>query len=302
MKKLGKVITHRTTRFHQQWEFGADIKATAGIAATKKVVVTMDFSAVPLYPNVCDQDTSHAIPDLIFVIEWHHIDQSKQRLYVDILCDDPLINKNDFYYVRAAWLYLLERTQVLRGFTEISIWSDNAAKHFHQRYTLRFFHELQQQYGIKIRYNFKAAHHGHCLADAHSAHVNRQVRQKLQSWEKEAQQQKTQVTKTMTTAIITDLLEAKLHKTVVYNMETVDRTPQLKPAVKPVPKIKSYHCFTYEDDGMVMLCRPLTRPVLPDKSYRHTWRYQTEKNKPTKQAVDEDQEEEEEQESDESSD
>jgi hypothetical protein len=139
-------------------------------------VVIHDFTVLNLLTSTDFKEND--VTDLIVVIETKHNNQS-HRQYVDIICEN-LKQKNDFYFVRAAWLWLANN--LLKDVNVIHLWSDGATKHFKQIYTQHFLGQLAFQFHKLLNSHFFASYHGSSLCDSHAAKANtalRSERQKL---------------------------------------------------------------------------------------------------------------------------
>jgi hypothetical protein len=110
--------------------------------------------------------------------------------YYDFVCDDLETRKNDYHFVRAAWIKLVGLL-VFDGIHRIRLFSDGASKHFKQRwfasafddtalsygrrFTLSWFSAFKVNFGIDLEWSFFASNHGHGLADSHAATLKSKV-------------------------------------------------------------------------------------------------------------------------------
>lgn len=211
----------------------------------------MDFSAIYLLCKI-GADNSITVQDYILVFEYLHGNQ-RIRHYYDFLCDIPEENTNDYFFVQAVWLKLVEMN-VFDGFDSIEIWSDGGPKHFKTRYCQYFWHQLsnklfQQQ---KIQHNFFASYHGHSLADSHAGHDKQLVKSEYIK----SQQERMRLFDDFTAKInygpasahqIADLLNQNLSHTTAIVLDNINRDPATKPKVKSLPNIKQFHSFEYQN-------------------------------------------------------
>jgi hypothetical protein len=113
---------------------------------------------------------------------------------------------------------------------------------------MKFFAEISVECNKSIVYNFFASYHGSGLWDAHFAKNNGAIRQFLIHMEGLRAKRETQDFSPLAqlSALVRVLLNS-LDKTTVYEFTNIDRNPLLKPNVKPVRDIKSFHCFQFVD-------------------------------------------------------
>jgi hypothetical protein len=138
--------------------------------AADEVLIFIDFYSF----FSADQLLVHT---LCFVIETKAIENGKvNRLYVDFPCLDSKTNKANHYYIAVAWLYLLEKTDIIIDhstgarlkYQQIWICCDNAiVSKFHQA-ALVALHKL-----FRIRFSTTplCPRHASSLADSHAGHV-----------------------------------------------------------------------------------------------------------------------------------
>ena len=148
-------IQHIYTRFTQREGYRQAWKHLQ----PHEILVAQDFGTLTCPPNATEKD--HYVTDFCVLLRWKdESNETENRLYIDLLCDDKT-RKNDFYYLRYAWRYLLFNTSHFQHFSHIIIFSDGAAKHFKQRFTMKFFADVSIESGRTIAYNFFASYHGY---------------------------------------------------------------------------------------------------------------------------------------------
>jgi len=86
--------------------------------------------------------------------------------------------KDDFYYVRAAWMELLNRN-IFDGFRKIIIFSDGGPKHFKIRKSLYLFSLIDAAYPQKFQWNFFQSCHGKGPCDAHVGYMKNLLKREI---------------------------------------------------------------------------------------------------------------------------
>ena len=96
------------------------------------------------------------VPDLVLYVYFKKGGQLKSEAF-DILSKKD--EKEDFPYLRSAWLYLLN-SGFLDDFHIIHVFSDGGPKHFKIRKSIFFFSLLDTYYPQKFIWNFFQSCHG----------------------------------------------------------------------------------------------------------------------------------------------
>ena len=130
---------HIYTRFNQREAYR---KAWENLQ-TDEILVAQDFGTLTCPPNATERD--HYVTDFCVLLRWKDGD-AERRLYIDLLCDDST-RKNDFFFLRYSWRYLLFETSHFESFKHIIIISHGASKHFKSRFTMKSFADVSVQCG-----------------------------------------------------------------------------------------------------------------------------------------------------------
>lgn len=102
--------------------------------ADDEAVVMMDFGVASLHLNVSSGGgaTASSVPVCSFVVKVGGGQRvgtnAKGQHFIDVLCEDPLVSNNDFYFVRAAILSLLDTW--LLGVDRVTFVTDGCSKQF----------------------------------------------------------------------------------------------------------------------------------------------------------------------------
>jgi hypothetical protein len=216
----------------------------------------MDFSVVCYYNNTAESNTTSSnnksVQDCILVLEWMDDVGTRQRQYMDFLCDINKVNNNDYFFVHQVWQQLIQ-LNILTQYDSIEIWSDGGPHHFKTRYCQWMWHHLSTCYfnKKKITHNFFASYHGHSLADSHAGRDKQVIKSEYLS----SQQSRMNIGANSSQQIywgpasandIQIILQNKIENTTAIVLTDIDRDPELKPKVAGLVNIKQYHCFIYQ--------------------------------------------------------
>ena len=97
------------------------------------------------------------IPDLVLFCYYKKGDKTEKHIF-DILAKKE--EKEDFFYLRSAWLHLLNENTFFDQFQKIIVFSDGGPKHFKTRRSLCLFSLLDAKYPQDISWNFFQSCHG----------------------------------------------------------------------------------------------------------------------------------------------
>lgn len=143
-----------------------------------RAAALMDFGSYRTEPNVADKEKA-PFSSLVLVVQT----ADGGRTYVDILVRDRESQSGDFFFVRAAFLHLLQQTDLFNRFNELVLISDTASKQFRSRYSFALFAELQRTFKKRITLLFRAERHGHSLCDSHAGLVSQTITRRLNELE-----------------------------------------------------------------------------------------------------------------------
>jgi len=121
---------------------------------------------------------------MITVLTFNKQKNTHEWIYLDFM-EEGTGSNQDFYFVRAVWMFLLGLSEIgveyktsspdidVRSFFRKKkiIFSDGAGQHFKQKKTISFWVYLQMQTDVLIEVHFFVSYHGHNVCDAHSAHM-----------------------------------------------------------------------------------------------------------------------------------
>lgn len=184
----------------------------------------------------------------------------RRTQYIDFIADAS-DGSNDYHFLRAAWVYLLDNNHnLLNGISSIGVWSDGCSKQYKSKYVHAFFAALQASHPhLKLTYDFTASHHGHGKADAHGGRLSELVRKTLLESEALRKRQKTcseadryqDLERFRTLDDVAKFISSRVSNCTVIKL-TVDRDPALKPAVQRLPMgIQKFHSFRYASRELV---------------------------------------------------
>lgn len=218
------------------------LKNAIALLSFGEVLIQMDFGSLNLQPNVAEKDKA-PVQALILVI--HSVDSvgNRDRQYIVALCEDKGTQKNDYFFVYRVLVFLFLHSRVFSAIKAIRFWSDTAAKHFRQRYMLRFEAELSAVLAVPVSHSFSAAYHGHSLADALIGVIMQAVRRALiVEQDKRVKQQSTTATPFRTAS---DLLPvfASIKKLTAIVFPRMPRDAGVKPRCLPLEGVMQMHDF-----------------------------------------------------------
>ncbi len=208
------------------------------------------------------KDSLQYVHNLVMVMETVTASGERRTQYIDFIADSRH-GSNDYHFMRAAWVYLLNNANnnnILKNISSVGVWSDGCAKQYKSKYVHSFFAALQASHPkLKLTYDFTVAHHGHGKADAHGGVLSTLVRKTLLESEGLRKRQKTgaeadryqQLDRFRTLDDVAKFISSRVSNCTVIKL-TVDRDPALKPAVQRLPLgIQKFHSFRYVSREMV---------------------------------------------------
>ncbi len=217
-------------------------------------------------------------PNTVFVIhdfaKIYHLGKRCNDLMISVLTYDPRRKKivwiyldffeegrggkQDYYFVRSIWRYLLgvgelnfryktNSTQLdprtlFRG-KKVIIFSDGAGQHFKQKKTVSFWVELQRECGVSIEIHFFVSYHGHNVCDAHASHVKLGILYWIRKYG---------LSNTGYEELTNAVSKIKNTHVFLLNEDTIERTsiPALSTLIdKKLVGIKSFHRFHFKSDN-----------------------------------------------------
>ena len=234
-----KQTKHIFTRYNQRQAY-RDIWDNID---TDTVLVAQDFGTLKCHPNAAINE--HYVTDFCIYLRWKTAGGDEKRLYVDLICDDKT-RKNDYFYLRHSWRFLLSSSTYFTPFKNIIIFSDGASKHFKSRYTMKFFSDIGVEFNKKVSYHFFASYHGSGVWDAHFASNNGAIRRFLLEMEKQRYKRESlDFSPLSELKTLVEVLLKSLSNTVVHEFQNIDRSMHLKPDVRAIIDIKSHHYFEF---------------------------------------------------------
>lgn len=251
-KSIAAAEKHRDIRFHQQ----RTLTARRAAVRTGETVIQMDFCQLDLMPLVqVAKKSLQFVHNLVMVMETVTATGVRRTQYIDFIADGRETT-NDFWFLCSALKYLINNTNnynILRGITRINLWSDGCSKHFKSRYVQAFIAALQASHPhLTITWDFTAPHHGHGKADAHGGHLSQLLRNTLLQSEGLRKRQKLaavvdrfdDLNKFRTLDDVATLIKSRVSNVTVIQLN-VDRSPELKPSVRPLHGIRRFFSFKY---------------------------------------------------------
>ena len=201
-QRVKKLQAHNELKLHQA-AYLHHVRHVATKQDRTRVLVVMDFSKYNTKPAVSKAGKDvEWIHDLIMVVEWWPSDahpapsvqikptglpiaEKRCIKYIDNLCEQPGVEKNDTEYVRVVLRRIIQRGD-LDGFRRVDLFTDGGGKHFKNVYSMEMsshwvemWHELRGKDVLvpELVWNVTAPYHGHGTADSHagsvSQHLNR---------------------------------------------------------------------------------------------------------------------------------
>jgi hypothetical protein len=279
-----EIVNHSYIRTYQQVKY-ATLRANL---RPGEVLVAQDFGTLDMQPNVSIRGKIiEYVTNLVLVLEYVDSQGKYHRKYVDVLCDDNESRGADYHYVRAAWSYLLEQTDIFQPFSTIMIWSDGASQQFKQVYTQYFFSRLFTKYHKHVTYSFWASYHGHGLHDSHIGHNKTVIRQYLTQVQGKRQLAYDKTTcvysSTIATTPIQSLQDLKTILLSTYHAPKPTkkspkpskkklRTSSSSSPPKPVPYV-SYDVFVFDSIDRSPTLKPNLKTLSQGTQKYHFFRY-----------------------------
>lgn len=270
--------TLKKFEFHQRVKVSqrAAFDALRGPQPAGHALCLLDFSSFDVALNISENDTS-PFRTLVFVIER----PGRERLYIDVLCEDRDTQAGDWFFVRAALIELFFHTDIFAGVEHVTLGSDDQ---FRSRYMFALYAALQTASGPKIRALYRAAHHGRSLCDAHVGIAARNITAFLKRKQHEREQaQRLSAVELPPVSPLATSAELKAELETIFAgpnhkrdyrcllLPTVPREPRLKPTSRELPGIMKIHDVSFESDR-VALVKQLTSDEEADR-----WILRTEK-------------------------
>jgi hypothetical protein len=226
-------------------------------------LVLMDFGSYRTEVNVADKDKA-PWTSLVLVVE-----EKSSRTYVDVLIKDRSKQKGDFWFLRAALLYILLATDLLSKFAHLIFITDTSSKQFRSRYEFAFFGALAELVGKSIRLLYRAERHGHSLCDSHIGLVAQAITRFLNQIEAQSKQFPSQSATLLSPLADINTLSKLLQDTFKDKpdrkyrcvvLDDIDRTDRLRPKVRVVPGTMKLHDISYESPTVLLAKQLSTDP------------------------------------------
>jgi hypothetical protein len=244
---------HRHIRQVQQRCYH-DAQRFASVSGEHGAVVTQDFTTIELGANVSASAAERAaakIRCLVMAIETG----DKRHHYRVFMCTNTESPSSDFFFVRAAWHYLLGLPgsstptvpvdAALRTARSIDVWSDGASGQFKQRFALRMYLALTKLRGKPFRVNFLAPGHGHSLADACAARLKQAANRLLLSLQGSRATGELFSVASPSIKKFAHYVERHMRDTSVTLLGKIDRDESLRPNQRPLDGMKQYFSFSF---------------------------------------------------------
>jgi hypothetical protein len=257
-----------------------------------RVLCVMDFTKFNMMPNVSqgtNVDRPEFIHDMVMVFEWwpppeaeekeegkEGKEEKKERkpkrkrsfkqrkegpkpqersvLYLDTLCMDPGVEKNDTEYVRTAMEHAISAGH-FDGFDRVDLFSDGGPKHYKSVYGMKMMSGWNDWWrklkpGVKIPqlwWNFTGPNHGHGIADSHGGIIAQVLRRALNH----AQHNGGMAARGPSNAYELQELIMKMKGTQPVVFTHIERPEEPRIDMKPLKHIRNHFQFRF------------VRPILP---------------------------------------
>jgi len=195
---------------------------------------------------------------MISVLSYDPNSNNHRWIYLDFV-EKGGGSKQDYYFVRSIWRYLLGVDNIAcKKFTsseeidppslfkdkEKFVFSDGAPQHFKQKKTVSFWAVLQIETGITLEIHFFASYHGHNVCDAHASHMKIKILRIIREFGLENFKED-EFLKSISSLKNTHVFYLKEDK-IDRNAELLDVQKFLE---KPLTGIRSFHNFSLEKGG-----------------------------------------------------
>jgi hypothetical protein len=212
------------------------------------VVWTLDFTAIV---SQIIKGESLSITDCVLVKEYMKYEE-RYREYFDVVCDNN--QTNDSYYMIAVLKLFANKNLFGAKGTKHIFWSDGAAKHFKNRYTLRYVADFFRSRDYKFEWHFFESYHGQSLCDSHAGIISQVKTRSEISGE------------VIDSAIkLKDIIQSKLSRSTCYVLPTVNRIDESIRKVEKLEGVQRFHEFKFNEDGYILARR------YTDKGERKTY-------------------------------
>jgi len=116
------------------------------------------------------------VPDLVLFAYYKKQGRLEHQSF-DII--SKVQEKDDFGYLRSAWMFLLNELSFFDHFQKIIIFSDGGPKHFKIRKSLYLFSLISACYNQEFEWNFFQSCHGKGPCDAHVGYLKRCLKREV---------------------------------------------------------------------------------------------------------------------------
>jgi len=173
---VAEYVEHKEIADHQ----AAEMRTAKQNLGEGECLIVEDFAgrflvkaALELSQN--DYFARVGVPDLV-VCAYYMVGKKIVSKTFDLLANTK--EKDDFYYLRAAWVELLAHP-FFEKFKNIKIWSDGGPKHFKIRKSLYLFSLIDAAYPQEFEWNFFQSCHGKGPCDAHVGYLKNLLKKEV---------------------------------------------------------------------------------------------------------------------------